>query len=214
MPMAAIVVWGAGGHAKVVAQSLRRSGRWQLEGFIDDVDASRRGEPFFGSQVLGGREALVSLAQRGVHDVVLAFGHNEMRLAIARELSAQGWEFPTIVDATALVADDAMLGEGCYVAAGAIVQPGTRIGAQAIVNTGVVVEHDNTIGEGVHLSPRACLAGHVSVGRCSWIGAGALLRDRVQVGEGVVIGMGAVVTRNVPAGVTMVGNPARLMSLK
>jgi len=207
--MSPIVVWGAGGHAKVVEASIRRERRRRVEGFIDDVDTTRAGESFGGAHVLGGRAVLESLAARGVRDLVLAFGHNTARLALWQQLAAQGWRFPSIVDPTATVADGVLLGDGCYVAAGAIIQPGVRIGAQAIVNTGVIVEHDCEVGDGVHLSPRACLAGHVSVGRATWIGAGALVRDRVRIGAGVVLGMGAVALRDIPDGMLAYGHPAR-----
>ena len=63
--MQLIICWGASGHAKVVAQTLRRLGRWRLEGFIDDRSPERRGEAFCGARVLGGREALTAARDKG-----------------------------------------------------------------------------------------------------------------------------------------------------
>ncbi|MDQ6679792.1 MAG: acetyltransferase [Pseudomonadota bacterium] len=207
--MESIVVWGAGGHAKVVAQTLRRLPQWQLLGFIDAVDPNRKGELFEGATVLGGREVLPALQQSGVQALAIAFGDNAARLAHWAEMAALGFAFPTLVDPHAVVAEGASLGVGTYVAAGAIVQPGAELGAQVIVNTGAIVEHDCRVGDGVHLCPRACLAGHAVVGRGSWIGAGALVRDRIEVGEHAFVGIGALVLADVPAGMLWHGHPAR-----
>ena len=207
--MQSIICWGASGHAKVVAQTLRRLGRWRLEGFIDDRNSERRGEAFCGARVLGGREALTAARARGIEELLFAFGDNAARLALWCELEPQGWRFPALLDPAAVVADDVEIGAGSYVAAGAIVQPGVRIGAQVIVNSGAIVEHDSRIGDGVHIAPRACLAGHVEVGRGSWIGAGSVVRDRVHIGAAAVIGIGSLVLHDVPDGVVAYGHPAR-----
>ena len=204
-----IVVYGAGGHAKVVAQTLARSARWRLAGFIDDLRPERRGEPFAGASVLGGAGALDALRRDGVGHAIVAFGHNEARQRVAGQLATLGFRLPTIIDVHAIVADDASFGDGCYLAEGAVVHSGSRVGAHTIVNTGAVVEHDVAVGEAVHLGPRVCLAGHVQVGTRAWIGMGALVRDRVHVGADAVVGMGAVVLRDVPDGWVAYGAPAR-----
>ena len=209
--MQAIVLWGAGGHAKVVAQSLRRDGRWRVHGFIDDLNPQRAGEAFAGATELGGRAALAEAREAGIEALALVFGNNAARLALASELGALGWRFPAIVDPRSTVADDVMLGEGSYIAAGAVLQPGARIGVQTIVNTGAIVEHDCRVGDGVHLCPRVCLAGHVEVGSGAWVGAGAVVRDRVSVGDAAFVGIGALVIADVPAGWLVHGHPARLI---
>lgn len=207
--MESIVVFGAGGHAKVVAQTLRRLSSWQLLGFIDEVDAQRKGETFEGATVLGGREVLAPLLERGIRSVALAFGGNAARLERWHELAALGFEFPALIDPHAIVADGVAPAAGSYIAAGAIVQPGAVIGSQVIVNTGAIVEHDCRIADGVHVCPRACLAGHVTIGRGAWIGAGATVRERTQVGAGAFIGIGALVLADVADGMLAYGHPAR-----
>ena len=204
-----IVVWGAGGHAKVVAQSLRRERRWRVHGFIDDLNPGRARETLGGSVVLGGRDALAGAQGSGVGDLALAFGSNSARLALGAEYGALGWRFPAIIDPHAIVADDVVLGEGSYVAAGAVVQPGARIGSQVIINTGAIVEHDCRVADGVHMCPRACLAGHAEVGRGAWVGAGALVREGVKVGAGAFVGIGALVVADVEPGWMVYGHPAR-----
>ena len=206
-----LAIWGAGGHAKVVAETVQRLGG-RVEGFLDGVDPARRGEVFFGgAAVLGGREALAGLRRGGVGALVLAFGANRARLALGAELGAEGWGLPTVVDPGATISADASIGEGSYVAAGAVIQPGARIGAFCIVNSGAIVEHDVRLGAGVHLGPRACLAGHAEVGRGSFIGAGAIVRDRVRIGADVIVGIGALVLADIADGVVAYGHPARVV---
>lgn len=207
--MKSIVVWGAGGHARVVAQTLHRLRSWEILGFLDDVDAHRAGEPFAGATVLGGHEILPALRERGLTSLALGFGDNRARLERWAGLQRQGFEFPVLIDPHALVAEDAVIGEGSYIAAGAIVQPGVRIGAQVIVNTGAVVDHDCVVEDGVHIGPRACLCGHVSVGRGAWIGAGSVVRDRARIGEGAYVGIGALVLSGIADGMLAYGHPAQ-----
>lgn len=209
--MQPIVIFGAGGHAKVVADVMRRLGQWHVEGFIDDVQPRRTGELYCDSRVLGGRAVLPPLRERGVASIVLAFGHNAARLALADELAAQGWTFPAIVDPRAAVAADVLVGPGCYVAAGVIIEPGVRLGAQTIVNTGAIVCHDVEIDAGVHVCPRVCIGGHAAIGRGAWVGIGAVVRDRARIGEGALVGAGALVLEEVPDGVVAYGHPARPM---
>jgi UDP-N-acetylbacillosamine N-acetyltransferase len=205
-----VVLWGAAGHAKVVADSIRRSGVLELLGFIDDVEPQRRGEVFCGAHVLGGRDVLPGLLAEGI-GLVFAFGNNAARLALAAEMAALGFEFPAIVHPAAVLATHCVVGAGAFIAAGAIVSADARIGAHAIVNSGAIVEHDCVLGDGAHLSPRACLAGKAVVGRAAWIGAAAVVRDGVVVGQGSIVGMGSVVLHNLPDGVVAYGCPARVI---
>jgi hypothetical protein len=97
MTRAPLAIWGAAGHARAVTTVARLDDRWQIVGYIDDVDAGRADEPFCGSSVIGGREALDGLRRRGVRHLFLAFGANAARLALADELQRAGFEFPSLV---------------------------------------------------------------------------------------------------------------------
>jgi sugar O-acyltransferase (sialic acid O-acetyltransferase NeuD family) len=209
MALQPIVVFGAGGQAKVVAASLARGGQWCVAGFVDSVNPQRIGTSFAGSRVIDAAAGLQSCRDAGVCDMVIAVGDNAARLSLARRLGDQGWRFPALIDVHAVVADDAVIGAGCFIGAAAVVQPGCTIGAQTIVNTGAIVEHDCSVGEGVHIGPRACLCGHVQVGAQAWIGAGAVIRDRRAVGARCMVGMGAVVVADAAADWVVYGQPAR-----
>jgi sugar O-acyltransferase (sialic acid O-acetyltransferase NeuD family) len=127
-------------------------------------------------------------------------------------MKAQGLRPHTIVHRTAFVAADAHLGEGCQVLAMAAVCAQAHLGALVIVNTAASVDHDCEISDGVHIAPGARVAGEVVVGRRAFVGAGAVVLPRLRIGDDAIVGAGAVVTHDVPAGTTVVGNPARPMN--
>jgi len=122
---------------------------------------------------------------------------------------AAGNSFVDYRHTTAILDEDMTAGDGLQVLAGAIVQPGCRIGCNVLVNTAAVLEHDVTVEDHVHVAPRACLCGGVRVEIGAHIGAGAVIKQGCVIGSGAVIGAGAVVISDVAPKVTVVGNPAR-----
>lgn len=205
-----IVVWGAGGHARVVAEILRLRG-WTIAGFVDDVDPGRRGEPFLEARVLGGREQLTTLRRDGVSCAIAAIGDNAARLEAATALRALGFDLPAAVHPGAVVASTAQVGGGCVISPTAVVGSASVVGQDVIVNTAATVDHNCSVEDGVHLAPGVHLGGWVVVGRLSFIGLGALLVDRVQIGAGSVVGAGSLVLHDVPPGVVAYGSPCRVI---
>lgn len=202
-----LVLWGASGHAKVVADIVRLAGEFEIAGFLDDVDP--RGREFCGARVLGGRDRLESLRADGVTHVLFAFGDGAARLRLTPDVRARGFELATAVHPRAVVAADVVIGGGTVIAAGAVVGPGTTLGENVIVNTLAGVDHDCVIGAGAHVAPGARLGGSVRVGDGAWIGIGAVVREKIVIGERAIIGAGAVVVDDVPGGIVAYGVPAR-----
>jgi len=207
--MTQVVIIGAGGHARVVAEIARLTGRFSVAGFIDDLDPGRHGADFAGSVILGGREQLHLLARSGVRHAVVAIGNCEARLHLAALVTEAGLELAVMTHPHSILSADATVGAGTVLVAGAIVNPGARIGANVIVNTAATVDHDCIIEDGVHLACGAHLAGHVQIGRGSWVGIGAVVKEHVRIGARVVVGAGAVVLKDLPDGVVAYGAPAR-----
>ncbi len=205
-----LVIWGAGGHAKVVADIARLCGYADIVAFIDDVDPNRAGQRFCGSTV---RDAtcLAGLREAGGAAAIVAIGACRPRLEKARQLARHGFPLVTLVHPRAVVAADVSLGAGTVVAAGAVLNPGAAIGAAAIINTAAVVDHDCDIGDGSHIGPGAKLAGHVRTGAEVWVGIGATVIDKVSIGDGAIIGAGAVVLHDVPPRQNAYGLPARII---
>lgn len=203
------VIWGAGGHAKVVAEILRLRGH-EVVGFIDDVNEERKNREFFGATVLGGHEVLDDLLRAGVTNAVVGFGHNNLRLQIAEMLAGFGFKLVSAVHPSAVCASDVSIGENTVVAAGVVIGPSTQVGRSAIVNTHASLDHDCRVGDGAHIGPGAIVTGGVDIGECAWIGAGAVVADHKRIGAESIVGAGAVVVKDVPSAVVAMGVPARI----
>jgi acetyltransferase EpsM len=208
---APLVVVGAGGHARVVADIVRLLGRYSIVGYLDDVNPGRRGTSWNGATILGGLDQLATLRASGVQAAVVAIGDCEARLRTAGRLADAGFDLPVFCHPHAVAAADAEIDAGTVLVAGAVVNPGARVGAHVIVNTSASVDHDCVIGDGVHIACGARLGGGVQVGRGSWIGLSAAVKDHVRIGAGTVIGAGALVLDDVPDGVIAYGVPAKVI---
>lgn len=205
-----VVVWGASYHAKVVADAVRAAGRYEVAGFLDDLNAERAGTAFCGARVLGGRDQLDVLRARGVGHLIMGFGNCRARMELAEIARSKGFELITAVHPRAILAGSARIGAGTLVAAGAVINPDAVVGENVIVNTGAIVEHDCRIEDGAHLCPGVRLAGSVTVGRGTWVGIGSTVIEHIHIGPGTIIGAGAVVVQDVPERVLAVGVPARV----
>lgn len=202
--VADLLVIGAGGHGRVVASVAEASGR-RVVGFVDD-DASLVGRSIDGIPVLGGTwEAAAIIAQHAAPtQAVIGVGDNRVREALANRLSLP---WATLMHPFSWVHHSATLGPGTVVCAGTIIQPGARIGRHVILNTSTGIEHDCVVGDHAHLAVTH-LAGAVMVGEGAFLGVGAKVVPRVRIGAWATVGAGAVVIRDVPPGVTVVGVPA------
>lgn len=204
-----LVVWGASGHAAVVADVIRCQGQYEIAGFLDDLSPQRKGSRFCEAPVLGTREDLDALLQAGVDYLIPGFGNCEARMRVSELARRKGFKIATAIHPSATVASGVEMGDGSVVIAGAVINTCARIGGNVIVNTCASVDHHCVLEDGVHIAPGARLAGSVRVGRAAWIGIGAVVVDGVRVGPGAVVGAGAVVVRDVPEGVVAYGVPAR-----
>lgn len=198
MRSGAISIVGAGGHAKVVAATIRAAGH-EVAAFYDDND-SLWGSLLLGTEIRGPVSRVSGRA-------VIAIGDNRARRAIASELEAS---WVSVCHPRATVHESVELGPGTVVFAGAIVQPEAVIGAHGIINTAASVDHDCRLRDFVHIAPGARLCGGVSVNEGTLVGVGASLCPSISIGSWAVIGAGAVCISNVPDAVTVTGVPARI----
>jgi sugar O-acyltransferase (sialic acid O-acetyltransferase NeuD family) len=207
-----LVLWGASGHAKVLAECADRLGYRVVALFDNDPSVS---SPLEGVAVHGGWDGFLRWRQsrQGPVSFLVAIGGQKGadRLEIHERLERAGLVPVSIVHPTAFVAGNAAVDLGCQVLANAAVGVEARLGRQTIVNTSASVDHECVLGAGVHIAPGATLTGCVTVGDRSLVGAGAVVLPRVRIGRDVIIGAGSVVVRDVPDGTTVAGNPARVM---
>jgi UDP-perosamine 4-acetyltransferase len=201
-----LLILGAGGHAAVVAESAARAG-WRVVGF---ASASGAGvDTHLGDPDASGAADIERAIARGVL-LHAAVGAAEVRARWLERFGAV--HFATIVDPAASVSSSARVGHGAYIGTGAVVHARAVVDEGAIVNTRAVVEHDCIVEAFAHVAPAAVLCGSVRVGRGAQVSAGAVVIPARSVGAGAMVGAGAVVVRDVPAGATAVGVPARVTS--
>lgn len=202
-----LVVVGAGGHGKVVAEIAYACGFWDTLEFVDDVIEgliSRARWPITGT-INSFNESDPDCSTR----FILGIGDNETRVQVANKLLLGGHQTAGIVHPKAAVSQFCAVGDGTVIMAGATINIDATIGAMSILNSNCTVEHDCILGDGVHISPGARITGGASVGNCSWIGAGAVVVNQANIGKGCIVGAGSVVLDSVPDNTTVVGNPAR-----
>ncbi len=192
-----LIIIGASGHGKVVADIAKRNGYDDIV-FLDDDESVKECAGF---PVVGRTDE----APEG--EVFVAIGSASARKRLMQAYGDR--ENPVLIHPNATVADDVILGDGTVVMAGAVINPGTSIGRGVIVNTSSSVDHDCTIGDFVHVAVGAHLCGTVHVGDNTWIGAGSVVSNNISVAHDCVLGAGAVVVRDIPANCTAVGSPAK-----
>lgn len=203
-----LLIYGTGGHAKVVCDCALEAG-FRVVGLLDD-DPQKQGTSLWEFPVLGGFERL----RRGFASsakLVLAVGDNPARERLAERLQPLGVEFAVVVHPSARLGRGVELGEGTVVLAGAVINAEAALGRHVIVNTGATVDHDCVLGDFAHLAPGSHLAGGVRVGPGALVGVGACAIPNVRIGARAIVGAGAVVVRDLPDGVTAVGVPARVV---
>lgn len=204
-----LVVFGASGHGKVVADAAAAAG-FSVIGHIDDVAPT--GNPVAGRPRLGDRAILPALAERYA-GLALAIGigdnHERPRIAGALAVLVPSVSFPAVVHPAATLAQGLRLGQGVVILARAVINPDAELDDFALVNTGAIVEHDCRVGRAASLAPAAAMGGASTLGAGAALMMGALLRHRVAVGEHTVVGMGSVVLSDLPPLVVAWGNPAR-----
>jgi sugar O-acyltransferase (sialic acid O-acetyltransferase NeuD family) len=196
-----ILIYGAGGHGKVVAEILASRGI-QVRGFIDDKPG------LVGSTVANLRVAASEWFRPGVQ-VALGIGDNRARERAGAMVKSKGAKLLTCVHAAAIVSRSVRIGEGAVIAAGAILNVDSAVGEGTIVNTGAIIEHDVTIGRYAHLSPNSTIAGGARVGDFTLIGVSASVLPLKTVGSNCTIGAGAVVIEDIPDNAIAYGIPAK-----
>lgn len=197
-----LVIVGAGGHGKVVADNALKNGYKNIC-FVDDREVGI----CFGFPIVGTCADLEKLDD-GVTGFVVGIGNNAVRKRIAESHSVN---WISLVHPSAQVAEAVSLGDGTVVMAAAVINADSVVGKHSIINTGAIVEHDNVIGDYVHISPKAALGGTVSVGSMTHVGIGATVINNIAICDNCVIGAGGVVVKNIDQCGTYIGVPAKVM---
>jgi sugar O-acyltransferase (sialic acid O-acetyltransferase NeuD family) len=211
------ILWGSGGHAKVLADIIfMRKGN-----ILALFDNNKVLSVISGVPVFKGKEKFISwIAEQSEKKykisglVAIGGSRGKDRLKIQSLFHEYGLTIPVLRHPSSIVSPSAHLGKGTQVLAFSIIAAETELGDACIINHRASVDHECKIGNGVHIGPSATLCGRVSVADNVFIGAGAVILPDISIGENSIIGAGAVVTSNVFANSTLAGNPARLINIK
>jgi UDP-N-acetylbacillosamine N-acetyltransferase len=207
-PKIPLIIWGASGHAKVIADAVMLLGDHEILGYLDDTDPKRWNEPFYGGKILGGQEYLDKIIDKWIK-FIIGFGSCLKRLEKAEIVTGMGFELTSIIHPDAYVSRSATIGVGTFVGVGATINASAEVHANVIINSQAVVGHDCIIEDGVHICP-AKLAGSTTIGRGSWIGIGSTIIDHIHIGKECYVGAGSLVVTDLPDKVLAYGVPATI----
>ena len=199
--MKQLVIIGASGHGKVVADIARKNGYEKIVFLDDNGSLTDCG----GYRVAGKCSSFADYTC----DIIVAIGNPKIREKYLKALELHGKCVPVLIHPNAVIAENVEIGEGTVVVAGAIVNPGAVIGKGCIINTAASVDHDCAVADYVHISVGAHVAGTVQIGERTWIGAGATVSNNLSICADCMIGAGAVVVKDICEKGTYIGVPAR-----
>lgn len=197
--LSTLLIFGAGGHGRVVADAALAQGGWRALRATDRDPAKCAGELLPGVPL----QRVEAATADAVH---IAIGQAAAR---EREAAAATLPLATVVHPRACVSPFATVEAGSFVAAQAVLAPGAAVGRGVIVNHAAVVDHDAQVGDFSHVAPHAALGGHARIGRRVLLGAGAKVLSHVRVADDVVIGANAVVHADITEAGVYAGVPAR-----
>ena len=197
-----LMIIGASGHGKVVADIAKKMGIYSQISLLDDD--LKKG--------ISGYELLGTIAEyekwKETHEFIVAIGNCRIRKEIQKKIEKEG-RIATLVHPNAVIGEGVLLGTGTVVMANAVINSGSMIGKGVIVNTGSTIDHDCRIGDYVHVAPGCHISGTVCIGEESWIGVGSCIINNVNICRECVIGAGATVVADIEKSGTYVGVPAK-----
>ncbi|MBQ4269870.1 MAG: acetyltransferase [Clostridia bacterium] len=198
-----LIIIGASGHGKVVADIAQKLDRYASIAFLDDADI----KTCMNYEVIGRVAEYPNYLLDS--DFFVAIGNNAIRKKIMEKLLQYGATVSTLVHPNSVIGPNVEIGVGTVVTAGVVINPCVKIGDGVIVNTGSSIDHDCHIENYAHIAVGARVAGTVKIGENAWIGAGATVKNNVTICSDCLIGAGAVVVKDIDEKGTYVGVPAR-----
>jgi sugar O-acyltransferase (sialic acid O-acetyltransferase NeuD family) len=190
-------LFGAGGHAKVIADTLTEN-NVEIKGIYDDNPSIAS---FGNYRFLGFADKL----QKN-QTLIIGVGNNAHRKQIANRLDVNYGQAISKYSTISLLAT---IGKGSVVMRGVSINADAKILSHVILNTNCSIDHDCTVSDFVHIAPGAILCGNVFVGEGTLLGAGAIVLPNIKIGKWCTIGAGSVVTKDIPDNMTVCGAPAK-----
>jgi sugar O-acyltransferase (sialic acid O-acetyltransferase NeuD family) len=200
-----LLIIGASGHGKVVADIAMKMNRWQHIAFLDDDETIKSS---MGLEVIGKTDDGFQYIPN--YDIFTAIGNNNnTRETIHNRLKVAGASIPILIHPQATISKEVEIGTGTVIMAGVVINCCTTIGEGCIINTAATIDHDNTIENFVHISPGVHTGGTVRIGQGTWLGIGSIVVNNLNITNNCIIGAGAVVINDITEPGTYIGIPAQ-----
>ncbi|TWT07036.1 acetyltransferase [Planococcus sp. CPCC 101016] len=199
-----LLIIGASGHGKVVADIAFKMNKWQRIAFLDDDETLKKS---LSLDVIGNSKDLKTYVDEW--DIFVAIGSNSTREKIQEALNDLAATIPVLIHPQAVIGEEVEIAKGTVVMGGVIINSSTKIGRGCIINTGSTIDHDNFIEDFVHISPGVHLAGTVKVGSRCWLGIGSIVSNNISLHRDSKIGAGAVMVKDTIESGLYIGVPAR-----
>jgi len=203
------IVFGAGGHAKIVLDILELNKK-TIAGLVDPC----LNNICMGYSVLGTDDCVDEIKEKGILYAAMGIGQvgeTDVRNRVYERAKDSGIIFPVITHPSSVIAASATLGMGTVCAAMSVVNAEAVIGELCIINTSSVVEHEVVIGSGTHVAPHATILGGTRIGDNSFVGAGSVVLQGIKIGNNCIVGAGTVVLENIPDNSIVVGTPGKVI---
>lgn len=205
-----VIITGTGGHASVILDALQLAGKGsQLVAWVEQPDY-RGPETLHNCPIWREDDNLAKkISANGITHLICGLGtvkSNPQRHANSLKLAEKyNLKLLSVIHPTAIISASATIEAGCYVGAGAIIQPHAKVGELCIINTGSIVEHHTTVGANTHIAPGAVVCGGVTLGQHCLIGANATIIQGVSITDATTLGAGVVAIKSVhQAGTTVI----------
>lgn len=199
-----LLIIGASGHGKVIADIAIKVNKWHSIAFLDDDDSIKT---CMGLEVVG--KTADALKYKNETDFFVAIGNNVTREKIQNWMTDEGLSVISLIHPGAIIGIDVEVGIGTVVMAGVVINSSSRIGKGCIINTSSSLDHDNVLEDFVHVSPGVKTAGNVRIGKGTWLGIGSIISNNVIVCSSCKLGAGAIVLKEITEPGTYVGVPAK-----
>lgn len=202
--MRKLIILGAGGYAQQLHFIVQRAGQYEVVGFVDETEHA---PPTLCGLPVRNSPVEFDLGNNDV-DLICAVGTISTRRRWY-EMFRHDYDFTSIVDPSVIMAPDVKIGKNVVILGNTVCSSECSIADGVNINWFCLVTHHVDVGEFSNFASGVRATGHVKIGPEVDIGTDAVIIPRVNVGKGAVIGAGAVVLKDVPAGATVVGVPAK-----
>ena len=200
-----LFIYGAGGHAKVVAESAINLVKFSNITFIDDnaqIESFIRNNKNF--SLISESGILEGLNNA---NAIIGIGDNQIRQSIAKRCLKI--PFTSIASSNAIISKSAQILDGSFISSGVVINADASIGKHTIINTGSVIEHDCIIGDFCHVGPSSSIAGGVKLGENIFIGGGTYVNPNISICSNVIVGSGSLVIYDIHEPGTYIGSPVK-----